>query len=72
MWESYWAHVGVHAATAAQQGAARMVCRIGQELAAIGRLLAIVVFLVLLRVHIVRVESRNKSGDSRRNGKPSI
>ncbi|KAG7675223.1 hypothetical protein Ndes2526B_g08087 [Nannochloris sp. 'desiccata'] len=68
VWESYWGQVGVHAATAAHQGVARVLHILGREVAAVGRLLAIVVLLLLLRMHILRVES-TKSSHNGRNGK---
>lgn len=71
VWESYWAQVGVHAATAAHQGVVKMVYKIREELAAIGRLLAIVVLLLLIRLHILRIESSNADYKTGSNGKRS-
>ena len=68
VWESYWAQIGVHAATVAQRGVVRVMELVGAELALFGRLLAIVLLLVLVRLHILRVDSSYKSHSSKSGG----
>jgi hypothetical protein len=67
VWESYWAQVGVHAATAAHRGVLKVVYCLKKELAVICRVLLLFLLLLLVRVHILRVNSSNSS-PSFRNG----
>ena len=63
VWETYWAQIGVHAATAAQQGIVKIFHTVLAEVAAVGRLFAIVLLLLLVRLNILRVDcsvSRNR------------
>jgi hypothetical protein len=72
VWDTYWAQIGVQAATVAQQGVLRVLQIIGAELAAVGRLAAIVLLLVLVRLHILRVDSSGFRSGIRRDKRSSL